>query len=88
MFVSHMSYPDTRLCHESSLFGHKGPANISLQEIEKRPGLGFDQPKTGVQQLCVIHTPFQFVDRDSPPVYEGKDHSQPIHKYHVFFIKF
>jgi hypothetical protein len=25
----------------------------------------------------VLHTPFQFVDKDSPPSYAGTDHWQP-----------
>jgi len=76
-FVSHTSYPDTRLYHESSTFGHKDPANISQLETGKQPNLGSGQPKTAALQIYVIHTPFLFVDKDFHPFYKGRDHSQP-----------
>ena len=72
-----MSCPDRGLYFESSTFGHKDPANISQQEIEKQPNLGFGQPKTAALQKYVLHTPFQSADKDFHPIYAGKDHSQP-----------
>jgi hypothetical protein len=73
-FASHMSYQATRLYHESSTFDHSDPANIFQLEIETQPNPGFVRPKTAVLQICVLHIPFQSVDKDSHPIYECKDH--------------
>jgi len=76
-FVSHRSCLDTRLYHESSTFGHKDPANISQLERGKQPNLGSGQPKTAMLQICVIHTPSLFFDKDFHPSCRGRDHSPP-----------
>lgn len=73
-FVSHMSYQDTMLCHESLAFGHKGPASIFQQVTEKPLDPGFGQPMTAEPQKHGLHTPSLYVDKDSPPSCAGKDH--------------
>jgi len=76
-FVSHMFCPDTRLCHGSSTSGHRDPSSTLQQVLRKPPNLGFDQLRIVKLQIYVLHTPFQFVDKDSPPSYAGTDHWQP-----------
>lgn len=72
-----MFCPGTRLYHESSTFDHKDLANISQQAIRKPRGPDFAQPKILMLPIYVLHTLFQFVDKDFLPSYAGKDHWQP-----------
>lgn len=76
-FVSHISYPESRLYYGSLASGHKSLASISQQVTRKQSDQCSAQLKIVKLQRCVLHTPSQSVGKAFLPAYTSKGYQQP-----------